>query len=268
MGTCFVIQPFDGGKFDKRYEDVFRPAIEAANLEPYRVDRDPSVAIPIEDIESGIRRADVCLADISADNPNVWFELGFAIAAEKQVILICSSERSERFPFDVQHRSILNYKTDSTRDFQELAASITTRIKAALAKNLELGSLAKMNAVADTQGLSQHEIVALVTAAQSMNAPDDYASSYTVRQDMNAAGFTDIAVALAIAGLVKKEMLTTQRLSDRDYNEEYIAYTVLPRGFDWLDANLDKLVLKKSASVPTNQEFKDIDFGEEDDIPF
>ncbi|MBU0719064.1 MAG: hypothetical protein KJ749_12505 [Planctomycetes bacterium] len=44
MGRCFVIQPFDdGGEFDKRYEDVFLPAIRDAGLEPYRVDRDPSV---------------------------------------------------------------------------------------------------------------------------------------------------------------------------------------------------------------------------------
>ena len=55
METCFVIQPFDGGgKFDKRYEDIYSPAIKAANLIPYRVDRDPSVNIPIEDIEKEI----------------------------------------------------------------------------------------------------------------------------------------------------------------------------------------------------------------------
>jgi hypothetical protein len=28
MKTCFVIQPFDAGKFDKRYEDVFVPAVK------------------------------------------------------------------------------------------------------------------------------------------------------------------------------------------------------------------------------------------------
>lgn len=48
MGTCFVIQPFDGGKFDKRFEDVFAPAIRQAGLEPYRVDRDPEATISIE----------------------------------------------------------------------------------------------------------------------------------------------------------------------------------------------------------------------------
>jgi hypothetical protein len=87
MGTCFVIQPFDGGKFDKRYDDVFSPAIRAADLEPYRVDRDPNVSIPIDDIEKGISASTACLVDITTDNPNVWFELGYAIAAQKEVVL-------------------------------------------------------------------------------------------------------------------------------------------------------------------------------------
>lgn len=68
MPTCFVIQPFDSGKFDKRFEDVYRPASESASLEAYRVDKDPAVAIPIDSIEEGIRQAAVCLADITADN--------------------------------------------------------------------------------------------------------------------------------------------------------------------------------------------------------
>ncbi len=36
MDTCFVIQPFDRDKFDKRFDDVFEPAIRSAGLEPYR----------------------------------------------------------------------------------------------------------------------------------------------------------------------------------------------------------------------------------------
>lgn len=39
--TCFIIQPFD-----KRYHDVFAPAVEAAELAPYRVDLDPEVDVP------------------------------------------------------------------------------------------------------------------------------------------------------------------------------------------------------------------------------
>jgi hypothetical protein len=110
MATCFVIQPFDSGKFDKRFEDIYRPAIEAAGLEAYRVDKDPSVSVPIDAIEEGIRQAAVCLADITADNPNVWYELGYAFAAKRPVVMVCSEERTgKKYPFDIQHRSIIAY---------------------------------------------------------------------------------------------------------------------------------------------------------------
>ncbi len=32
MPSYFVIQPFDDKRFDKRYTDVFQPAIKAADL--------------------------------------------------------------------------------------------------------------------------------------------------------------------------------------------------------------------------------------------
>ena len=132
-----MMQPFDGGVFDKRYDDVFEPAIKAAGLEPYRVDRDPSVSIPIDDIEAGIRRSELCLAEITTDNPNVWFELGFAIAVPKEVILVCSEERTTRFPFDVQHRNIIKYKTESPQDFKKLRESIIERAGALQKKQAE-----------------------------------------------------------------------------------------------------------------------------------
>lgn len=65
MPHCFLIQPFDGGVFDKRCTDVFMPAIRDAELDPYRVDEDPNVSIPIDAIEKGIREAAVCLVDIT-----------------------------------------------------------------------------------------------------------------------------------------------------------------------------------------------------------
>src|SRR5258708_4473933 len=128
MSTCFVIQPFDQGPFDKRFDDVFEPAIAEAGLDAYRVDRDPAVSIPIEDIEAGIRNAEVCLAEITTDNPNVWFELGFAIASQRDVVLVCSSERKSRFPFDIQHRSIIRYETESSSNFQPLKDRIPKRL--------------------------------------------------------------------------------------------------------------------------------------------
>lgn len=121
MPTCFVIQPFDSSKFDKRFDDVYKPALEEQGLEAYRVDRDPEVEIPIEAIEDGIRDAAICLADITTDNPNVWYELGYAFAAGRPVIMVCSDERTgNRFPLDIQHRTVIKYRPDSVSDFSEL----------------------------------------------------------------------------------------------------------------------------------------------------
>lgn len=136
MNRCFVIQPFDNGPFDKRYDDVIYPAISDAGLEAYRVDRDPSVTVPIDDIENGIQNSSAVVADISLDNPNIWYEVGFARAADKPLVMICSVKR-ERFPFDIQHRSIIRYSTDSVSDFELLRKEIAKRLKAVVSKYRE-----------------------------------------------------------------------------------------------------------------------------------
>lgn len=243
---CFVMQPFDGGAFDKRYESVFAPAISAAGLEPYRVDRDPSVSVPIQDIENGIRDAEVCLADITTDNPNVWFELGFALAIPRDVVLVCSDERKTRYPFDVQHRAILKYSTDAPQDFEELKGKITKRIQAILKKNEEIGRVATLPAVKDTEGLNQHELVALVTIMENAFLSNGYVPAWTIRRDMNSAGFTDIAVSIALKTLGSmKGMVESDLWTDPD-SGPYAVYKPTDKGEKWLIDNQDKLQLRTS----------------------
>lgn len=252
MPRCFVIQPFDGGIFDKRYNDVFEPAIKDAGLEPYRVDRDPAVSIPILDIEKGIQDSEICLAEITSDNPNVWFELGYAIAVQKEVVLICSDERKTKFPFDVQHRSIIKYTTESASDFVNLKISITNRIVALLKKEKQISSLASSSPLNETEGLSTHEIVALATVMQNQFSPTDTVAAYQIKGDMNKAGFTDIAVSISLRSLSRKNMVASDMTSDFNGNE-YAAYRVIEKGEDWLFKNQDKLVLQheNATSVAT-----------------
>mgnify|MGYP003575414113 CR=1 FL=1 len=44
--------------------------------------------------------------------------------------MICSEERSGKFPFDIQHRFIITYKNGSLKDFVDLSTKITNKIKA------------------------------------------------------------------------------------------------------------------------------------------
>ena len=253
MARCFVIQPFDDGeRYDKRYKDVFAPAITAAGLEPYRVDRDPTVSVPIDDIERGIGDAEVCLAEISTDNPNVWYELGYAIASKRDVVLLCSDERTSSFPFDVQHRKIIKYSTQSTSDFDTARANITARLNAVLCKRKNLSRMASVTSVSKVEGLEQYEIAGLIAVAQEMDGPKDGISAYNFRENMAQAGFTRLAGTLALSSLVTREMLE-QFESEDNFGNEFSAFRVTSKGMVWLVANREKLSLQ----IPPK-----------DDIPF
>jgi len=243
MSTCFVIQPFDRDKYDKRYASVFAPAIEAAGLEPYRVDQDPAVTIPIQEIENGIRNAILCFADISEDNPNVWFELGYAIGIQRDVILVCSNDRAKKLPFDVQHRNVILYSTSAPQDFDELRPKITRRIEATLKKNEGISHIANAPLMKDTEGLNTHEIVALATIMQNGCLSDGYTSGYVIKTDMNANGFTDAAVGIAIKTLLAKKLVRAEFQHDRN-GEQYNTFATTDEGDQWLIANQDKLTLK------------------------
>ena len=136
-GQCCVFQIFDdGGAYDKRYDEVISPAIKAADLDPYRVDRDVGAEIPIDTLHEEIRRSVVCLADITLDNPNIWYELGFAVASDQPIVMICKKGRT--LPFDTHHRSTIFYTQESPRDFDQLKKEITDRLKAALERRVEV----------------------------------------------------------------------------------------------------------------------------------
>jgi nucleoside 2-deoxyribosyltransferase len=101
---CMVIMPFGGvdTKFPSLtiYTNVIEPLIQRAlgkDANYYRIDT-KDVQKPIKnEILEGLMRADVVVADISENNPNVMFELGFRIAQEKPFVLITNDSEQIRF---------------------------------------------------------------------------------------------------------------------------------------------------------------------------
>ncbi len=263
MPQCFVIQPFDAGRFDKRYRDIFAPAITAADLEPYRIDADPTVSIPIDDIESGIRRADVCFADITLDNPNVWFELGYALASEKEVCLVCSDERTTKFPFDVQHRSIIKYSVESRSDYVTLEEKITQRLKAIQSKTAKLRVLSVNSPIKDMNDLSQHEMMVLATIMENRNGPDDKVTHSTVRNDLDRLGYNNLALNIGVEKLLQKGFIEHEAQSQEE--DAWTVYAITRNGVRWITENYDRLNL--GAAKPKNER-RSISSNLDDEIPF
>lgn len=204
MKTCFVIQPFDKDKFDKRYDDIIKPAIKECGYEPYRVDRDPSVEKIIDAVEEGISNSALCVAEITTDNPNVWYEVGYAYAKGKRVIMLCSDERdSKRFPFDISHKNILTYQTTSGSDFDCLKVALISRIKASnMTKNtafptdFEIKLLKHINNQQNTQNevvpkerISEKNSQEVLQALKNLTSNGFLEFIYTVNEDEKQSKF-------------------------------------------------------------------------------
>jgi len=244
MATCFVIQPFDGGKYDARYEDIFVPAIKGAGLEPYRTDLDPSVSVPIEAVENGIRDSAVCLADITTDNPNVWYELGYAFAVGIPVVMVCGDERTGKYPFDIQHRTVIPYKAHAPRDFEKLQQGITKRIQALTASDKVLRRLSDAEQVAPLQGLTQPELAILAAIAGELFLPDSRVAVYRIKRETERAGFTAIGFSMGVRRLTAKAFIVQQTIEDEE-GHPYDAFGISEEGWDWIEQNEDNFRVRK-----------------------
>lgn len=259
MERCFVIQPFDNDKFDRRYVDIFQPAIQKADLEAYRIDKDLKVRIPIEEIERGISESLICFAEITTDNPNVWYELGYAFACNKDVVMVCSEERGGKFPFDIQHRHVITYKTGSKSDFETLEETITRKIKAYIQSRKTVKTL-NVTPVVDTEGLKSHEIALLILIAENQLTDMDNVSVYNLKTEMGRAGYTDIATGVGIRALVRKDMIETTMDSDQ-WGNNYTVCRLTTQGENWILTNQEQLQFRKSVQQSKND-------NTYDDLPF
>jgi hypothetical protein len=272
VGRCFVIQPFDRGAYDKRYEDVIVPAITAADLQDYRVDRDPAARILIESIEEGIRSSDACIAEITTDNPNVWYELGFAMANGKPLVMICNTkERTGPFPFDVRHRPIIDYAPESPRDFHTLQSEITRRLKALLEASAQAQTMASIESSETIAGLSPHELAALQIVMENQLSAHDSTSPSLVQEQMSSAGFSRLAGTLSLRLLANRGFI--EEVEEGNINETWWCYRITPRGVDWLTSNQHLLQLRRGSSAsrrsPRTAPEEDALGGiTDDDVPF
>ena len=257
---CFIIQPFDSGEFGKRYNEIYKPAIEQAGLEPYRVDQDPNVDVPITAIEEGIAKSAICLADITTDNPNVWYELGFAFAVDRPVILICSDSRREKFPFDIQHRAIIQYGSESRSDFDRLGKQILERAKALLSKAILLRQAAETDRSFPTKGLSQQELIVLAVLAGETALPGTTVSMWNLARAVERAGLTPLAFGVAIRNLMKQEFVSTSMESDPNNYEDYMVAQIATSGWEWITEN-QQYFISHQTEAPSNSDL-------DDEIPF
>lgn len=105
---AFVIMPFgkkkgaDGAIYDFNaiYSQLIKPALEMAGFEPFRADEETASGDILTDMFQELLLADLCIADMSIDNANVFYELGIRHAFRKRGVVHIQAGRAY-MPFDV-----------------------------------------------------------------------------------------------------------------------------------------------------------------------
>ncbi|MFZ1685296.1 MAG: hypothetical protein WAU88_14365 [Candidatus Zixiibacteriota bacterium] len=102
----FVVMQFSDTYRDL-YSDVIKPVTESFGLSAYHVGEVYGPGFILADIQRGISEASIVIADVTPQNQNVFYELGYAHALHKPTILL--AERGKQLPFDVAGYRCLFY---------------------------------------------------------------------------------------------------------------------------------------------------------------
>lgn len=118
---CFVCIPFE-----ERFQDIYELGIKSV-VEKLGFTCDKSDEIQhnndiLRVIYNRIRRAYIIIADMTGQNPNVYYEVGYAHAHNKEVILL--TQKVDDIPFDLRGYNHIVYKGKITLLQNKLRARI------------------------------------------------------------------------------------------------------------------------------------------------
>ena len=107
LPSAFVVMQFTS-PFDELFEEVIRPVCDSVGINAYRASDIYRPGVILQDIIQGLAESNVIIAEITPTNANVFYELGYAHALSKPVILL--AERDTPLPFDVSGYRVIFYE--------------------------------------------------------------------------------------------------------------------------------------------------------------
>lgn len=129
---CFIIMPIsdvDGypkGHFDRVYEYIIAPACKKVGYEVIRADGTAKANVIIADILKNVLDSEMAICDLSARNPNVFYELGFRQAFNKKTVLMIDNKTDR--PFDIS--GLRSFQYDSSLRIDLVNKAVDDLVKA------------------------------------------------------------------------------------------------------------------------------------------
>jgi len=122
---AFVIMQFSP-PFEHLFNEVIKPVAEECRIRAEKADDILGPGMIIADITRRLQEADIVIADTTPQNPNVFYELGYAHAIGKPTIVL--AEKRRELPFDVSGFRTLFYENSIAGKSQiEAKTSQTSR---------------------------------------------------------------------------------------------------------------------------------------------
>ena len=121
---ALVVMPF-AKSFDEVYRVGIKEPLEALGYRCERIDEMFFLGDVVEKLYDKIVQSELIIADLSGNNPNVFYETGFADALDKIVILLAN--RATEIPFNVQGRRVIVYD-----DLPTLRTELDAMVKVAM----------------------------------------------------------------------------------------------------------------------------------------
>lgn len=139
---CFILMPF-GKKpdatgrtvdFDAVYEVLIAPAVRDAGMEPLRADEEKTGGIIHKPMFERLILCEYAIADLTAANANVFYELGVRHATRPHATVLLFAEGCGQLPFDVAQLRALPYCLDAAgrpMEIDTVRAALAERLRAA-----------------------------------------------------------------------------------------------------------------------------------------
>jgi hypothetical protein len=130
--NCFVIMPF-AKEFDDVYATVktnVETVISPKEGKCFRLDEARPAGSITNRLLQEIQAAEICVADITGNIPNVMWEVGYAMALGKPIILI--TQKISELPFDIKDMQSLPY------DRSQLSRTLGTPLQKMILDTVQL----------------------------------------------------------------------------------------------------------------------------------
>jgi len=136
---CFVIMPYGKSEEEKRmFNDIFTKAIQSTanrilgfEIVFDRADINLKAFEFMKHVHKHIDDCHFCLADITGLNNNVLYEMGYAKAKGKDIIVI-SQENNSPYPIDISNMTITKYSAKDDDDFEILSQKLAGLVEKAI----------------------------------------------------------------------------------------------------------------------------------------